>query len=309
MSASPTQLRATIAQTVARTATSEGEVATSVPHLLLFRREEVTQPCACLIEPSVVLVVQGTKQVLVGDVAYPYDVDHFLVTSLDLPATSQVIDASRERPCLGLVLKLDLQMIAELIAHGGITPPSERNSDRGLSLGSVTVPLLEAFKRLVDLLGEPDAIPVLSPLIQREIHFRLLGSDQGARLWQIASSGSQSQRIARAIDWLKQNFATTLRVPELAERVQMSPSSLHHHFRQLTAMSPLQYQKWLRLHEARRLMVNEHLDAASAAFRVGYESPSQFSREYSRLFGSPPRRDVDTLLQRHVVPPRSPVPA
>jgi AraC-like DNA-binding protein len=161
---------------------------------------------------------------------------------------------------------------------------------------------MEAFKRLVDLQDEPQAIPVLSPLIQREIHFRLLGSDQGARLWQIASSGSQSQRIARAIDWLKQNFAATLRVPELAERVQMSPSSLHHHFRQLTAMSPLQYQKWLRLHEARRLMLNEHLDAASAAFRVGYESPSQFSREYSRLFGSPPRRDVDTLLQRHAAP-------
>lgn len=193
-------LRATLAQVVARTATGEGELATSVPNLLLFRREEVTQPCACLIEPSVVLVVQGTKQVLVGDVAYPYDTDHFLVTSLDLPATSQVIDASREQPCLGLVLKLDLQMIAELIAHGGLTPPAERNSDRGLSLGSVTVPLLEAFKRLVDLLDEPAAIPVLSPLIQREIHFRLLNSDQGARLWQIASTGSQSQRIARAID-------------------------------------------------------------------------------------------------------------
>jgi len=309
MSASATQLRATLAQTVARAATCEGEVATPVPHLLLFRREEVTQPCACLIEPSVVLVVQGTKQVLVGDVAYPYDVDHFLVTSLDLPATSQVIDASQAQPCLGLVLKLDLQVIAELIAHGGITPPAERNSERGLSLGSVTLPLLEAFKRLVDLLDEPEAIPVLSPLIQREILFRLLNSDQGARLWQIASSGSQSQRIARAIDWLKLNFAQPLRVPELAERVQMSASSLHHHFRQLTAMSPLQYQKWLRLHEARRLMVNEHLDAASAAFRVGYESPSQFSREYSRLFGSPPRRDVDTLLQRHVAPQRSPVPA
>lgn len=302
-------LRATLAQVVARTATGEGELATPVPNLLLFRREEVTQPCACLIEPSVVLVVQGTKQVLVGDVAYPYDTDHFLVTSLDLPATSQVIDASREQPCLGLVLKLDLQMIAELIAHGGLTPPAERNSDRGLSLGSVTVPLLEAFKRLVDLLDEPAAIPVLSPLIQREIHFRLLNSDQGARLWQIASAGSQSQRIARAIDWLKMNFAEPLRVPELAERVQMSASSLHHHFRQLTAMSPLQYQKWLRLHEARRLMVNEHLDAASAAFRVGYESPSQFSREYSRLFGSPPRRDVDTLLQRHVTTQRTPVPA
>ena len=293
------QLRSTLAQVVARTLTCEGETATAVPNLLLFRREEVTQPCACLIEPSVVLVVQGTKQVLVGDEAYPYDIDRFLVTSLDLPATSQVIDASGDKPCLGLVLKLDLQVIAELIAHGGIQPPLQRGSDRGLSLGSVTAPLLEAFKRLLELIDEPQAIPVLSPLIQREIHFRLLGSDQGARLWQIASAGSQSQRIAKAIDWLKQHYAQPLRVPELAERVQMSPSSLHHHFRQLTAMSPLQYQKSLRLHEARRLMLNEHLDAASAAFQVGYESPSQFSREYSRQFGSPPRRDVDTLLLRH----------
>lgn len=300
MSAPRLQLRSHLAQTVARTLTGEGEMATAVPHLLLFRREEVSPPCACLIEPSVVLVVQGTKQVLVGDVAYPYDVDHFLVTSLNLPATSQVIDASAEQPCLGLVLKLDLQVIAELIAQGGIQPPMARGSEPGLTLGSVTTPLMEAFKRLTDLLDEPSAIPVLSPLIQREIHFRLLNSDQGARLWQIATAGSQSQRIARAIDWMKQHFAEPLRVSDLAERVQMSPSSLHHHFRQLTAMSPLQYQKWLRLHEARRMMLNEHLDAASAAFRVGYESPSQFSREYSRLFGAPPRRDVDTLLQRHL---------
>ena len=155
--------------------------------------------------------------------------------------------------------------------------------------------LLAPFDRLLALLDEPAAIPVLAPLIEREIHYRLLLSDQAARLWQIASVGSQSHRIAKAIDWLKTNYARPLRVDELAAHVQMSLSSLHHHFRQLTAMSPLQYQKWLRLNEARRLMLNERHDAASAAFMVGYESPSQFSREYGRLFGAPPKRDIEGL--------------
>ena len=178
--------------------------------------------------------------------------------------------------------------------------PVERLNDRGvgIGLGSVTPVLLEAFKRMLDLLDDPGAIPVLAPLIEREIHYRLLKSDQAARLWQIASVGSQSHRVAKAIDWLKTNYTATLRIDDLASRVQMSTSSLHQHFRQLTAMSPLQYQKWLRLNEARRLMLNENLDAASAAFEVGYESPSQFSREYTRLFGTPPKRDIEGLRRK-----------
>jgi AraC-like DNA-binding protein len=167
-----------------------------------------------------------------------------------------------------------------------------------MAVGAVTRTLLEALKRLTDLLNEPDAIEVLAPMVRREIHYRLLTSQQSGRLRQIASVGSQSHVVARAIDWLKANYASPLRIEELARRVHMSPSSLHHHFRQLTAMSPLQYQKWLRLDEARRLMLNEGFDAARAAFEVGYESPSQFSREYSRQFGSPPRRDVVSLRSR-----------
>ena len=291
-------LRHALAQAIGQSTIDEESCATLIPNLLFFRRDEVTEPCACLVEPSVVVVAQGTKQVLLGGEAYPYDRDHFLITSLDLPASSQVIEASSSEPCLGLVLKLDLKIIAELIAQGGLTPPSDRAHDRGVTLGHITEELLEAFTRLVDLQREPSAIPVLAPLIQREIHFRLLTSDQAGRLWQIASAGSQSQRIAKAIDWLKVHFDKPLRIDELADRVQMSTSSLHHHFRQLTAMSPLQYQKWMRLNEARRLMLSERFDAASAAFRVGYESASQFSREYSRLFGAPPRRDVESLLQR-----------
>lgn len=292
------ELHGALARVIASRTVGNEDCATSIPALLFFRREAITQPCACLVEPSVVLVAQGTKQMLVGDEVYPYDLDRFLITSVDLPASSQVTDASPDKPCVGLVLKLDLRVIADLIAQGGLTPPGERAADRGMALGEITIPLLEAFKRLLDLLDDPAAIPVLSPLIQREIHYRLLMSDQAARLWQIVSAGSQSQRISKAIDWLKINYAQPLRIEELAGRIQMSPSSLHHHFRQLTAMSPLQYQKWLRLNEAKRLMLNEHLDAASAAFQVGYESPSQFSREYGRLFGAPPKRDIEGLLRR-----------
>ncbi len=149
--------------------------------------------------------------------------------------------------------------------------------------------------RLLALLDEPDAIPTLAPMFQREIHYRLLTSDQASRLRQIASVDSQGYKIAKAIDWIKLNYASPLRVEYLAACAQMSTPTFHHHFRQLTAMSPLQYQKWLRLHEAKRLMLNEHLDAADAAFQVGYESPSQFSREYSRLFGAPPKRDIAAL--------------
>ncbi|MDN5597624.1 MAG: AraC family transcriptional regulator, partial [Pseudomonas sp.] len=194
--------------------------------------------------------------------------------------------------------KLDLRMLAELIAQGGLPPVRERAVMKGVGIGTVTDGMLAAFARLVTLLDEPEAIPVLAPLIQREIHYRLLKSDQAGRLRQICSVDGQGYRIAKAIDWLKLNFDGALRVEELAARVQMSAATFHHHFRQLTAMSPLQYQKWLRLNEARRLMLNEHQDVSSAAFKVGYESPSQFSREYSRLFGVPPKRDMAALRGR-----------
>lgn len=277
------------------------DVATALPELGLFRREAQTEPCACRVEPAVVLVVQGAKQLLLGGRTYPYDAQHFVVTSLDLPAASQVLQASPVEPCLGLVLKLDLQLLAELIAQGGLPAPRGKPSDGSAMLGRVTPALLDAFVRLTNLLGEDSTTQrVLAPLIVREIHYRLLRSDVAPRLWQIASVGKPGQRIARAIDWLRQHYAQPLRIEQLADLVQMSPSSLHAHFKQLTAMTPLQYQKWLRLHEARRLMLNERLDAAQAAFRVGYESASQFSREYARLFGAPPRQDVRTMRSRFI---------
>lgn len=273
---------------------------TPIPHLSLFRREAPMAPCVCLVEPSVILVVQGEKQMLVGGQAYPYNIERFLVTSLDLPANSQIIAASPEKPCLGLSFKLDLRIMAELVAQGALPLPKERTNapDSSIGIGTVTPGLLEPFKRMLDLLDEPASIAILAPLIEREIHYRLLLSDQAMRLMQIASVGSQGHRVAQAIDWLKIHYTETLRIDDLASRVKMSASSLHHHFRQLTAMSPLQYQKWLRLNEARRLMLNEDSDAADAAYTVGYESPSQFSREYTRLFGTPPKRDVEVLRRK-----------
>jgi AraC-like DNA-binding protein len=291
-------LHAAMARIIARHTEGLEDCTTPVPNLLFFRREAPTRPCACLVEPSIVLVVQGVKQMLMGEEAYAYDTGRFLITSLDLPASSQVVEANLDKPCLGMTLKLDLRTMAEMIAQGCLPPPDNRSTDRGMGLGTMTPALLEPCKRLLDLIEEPNAIPMLAPLIQREIHYRLLLSDQATRLWQIASVGSQSHWVAKAVDWLKVNYAQPLRVEELAARARMSPSSLHHHFRQLTAMSPLQYQKWLRLNEARRLMLNENYDAANAAFHVGYESPSQFGREYNRLFGAPPKRDIDGLRRK-----------
>ena len=294
----PNAIRAALARTIERWTEGNEDRPTPIPDLVFFRREAPTPPGICQVEPSVVLVVQGAKRMLVGEDVYAYDSEHFLVASLDVPASSEVVEASPDRPCLGLVLKLDLRIMAELVAQTHLPPPKDRSVARGMALGTVTPTLLESFKRLTDLLDEPDAIEVLAPLVQREIHYRLLTSDQAGRLRQLASVGSQSHFVARAIEWLKANYASPLRVEELAERVHISSSSLHHHFRQLTAMSPLQYQKWLRLNAARRLMLNQGFDAASAAFEVGYESPSQFSREYARLFGAPPKRDVVTLRSK-----------
>lgn len=284
-----------LAQVIGSQISKPGDYGTAITGLGFFRREHPAPPIICMVEPSIILVVRGEKQLWVGGEGYPYNTSKFLITSLDLPANSEVLVASRDKPCLGLTLKLDLRMLAELIAQSDLPPTRDRAVVKGVGIGSVTQPMLVSFERLLALFDEPESIPVLAPLIQREIHYRLLQSDQAGRLRQITSVDGQGYRIAKAIDWLKLNYASALRVDELAARVQMSTPTFHHHFRQLTTMSPLQYQKWLRLNEAKRLMLNEHQDVSSAAFKVGYESPSQFSREYRRLFGVPPKRDIAVL--------------
>jgi len=270
---------------------------TAVPGLLLFRRDEPTEPISSMYEPSICLVAQGAKRVLLGEDTYVYDAHHYLITSVHLPTMVQIIGASREKPYLGLRLKLDQREMSHLMADSNLPPPRTQQSSRGMATGEVTLPLLTAFQRLIDLLADEKDIPILAPIIQREIIYRLLVGDQGARLRQIASAGSQSHQIARAIDWLKGNFTRPLSIDDIAAQARMSTSTFHHHFRSMTALSPLQFQKRLRLQEARRLMLAEHMDAATAALRVGYESPSQFSREYNRFFGAPPLRDITSLRQ------------
>jgi AraC-like DNA-binding protein len=286
-----------LAKSIARWTDKPDRIMTAIPGLSLFRRDEPTQPASAMYEPSICLTTQGAKRVLLGDDTYVYDPHNFLITSVDLPTVVQIIKASREKPFLGLILKLDRREISQLMVDSNLPPPRPQQASRGMATGEVTLPLLTAFQRLIDLLAEPKDIPILAPIIQREIFYRLLVGDQGVRLRQMASAGSQSQQIARAIYWLKGNFTQPLRIDHLATQVNMSTSTFHHHFRALTAMSPLQYQKWLRLYEARRLMLTENQDATTAAFQVGYESPSQFSREYSRLFGNSPLRDIANLRQ------------
>lgn len=276
-------------------ATRPGDFPTLIDDLSVYRRNEPCPPVTCMVEPSIVVVVQGAKQMVIGGDAYPYDTGSFLVTCLNLPAHSAVIEASEQAPCLGLLLKLDLRTLAELIAQDDQLQPPAKALEVSAGVGTVTPHLLSSLGRLIDLLQEPKAVPVIWPLLQREIHYRLLMTDQAPLLRHIASIGSKGHRIGRAIDWIKLNYALPLRVEDLAEQVRMGLSTFHQHFRLLTAMSPLQYQKWIRLNEARRMMLNENLDAATAAFKVGYESPSQFSREYGRQFGAPPKRDIGEL--------------
>jgi AraC-like DNA-binding protein len=286
-----------LGKSIAQWTESGDQTTTAIPGLALSRREEPTQPRSHMYEPIICLIAQGVKRVLLGDDTYVFDSHHFLITSLDLPTVVQIIKASREEPYLSLRMKLDQAEISHLMVDSNLPLPRTQHSGCGMAIGEVTLPLVTAFQRLIDLLSEPKDIPILAPIIKREIFYRLLVGDQGMRLRQMASAGSQSQQIARVIGWLKGNFTQPLHIDELAKQVNMSTSTFHHHFRALTAMSPLQYQKWLRLNEARRLMLTEHVDAATAAFQVGYESPSQFSREYGRLFGAPPLRDITKLRQ------------
>lgn len=284
--------REALGEKITRWTQKESAVGTAIPGLGLRRFTAPTEPTSYMHEPSICLVAQGAKRVFLGEEDYVYDGHHYLITSVGLPVVAQITEASPDKPYLGLILKLDLRELAQLMVDSSLPISRVQQAGRGMAVSKLSVPLLNAFERLIDLLDEPSDIPVLAPLVQREILYRLLMSDQGPRLRQIATAGSHSHQIARTLDWLKENFSKPLRVDELASSAGMSTSTFHQHFRIMTAMSPLQYQKWIRLHEARRLMLMEHQDATSAAFQVGYESPSQFSREYSRLFGAPPLRDI-----------------
>lgn len=287
--------RRELAGIIARHTPGDGSHATAVPSLSLHRRSGPTEPMCALYQPALTVAVQGAKRVVLGGRPYLYDSGHYLVTSIDLPVAAQVVQASPEVPNLCLALDLDARRMSALMSETALPRPRAAPLERGLSVSPLSAQLLNALLRLARLLDSPEDIPILAPLVEREVLYRLLTGDQGMRLRHIAVSESRAHQVARAIDWLKRHYAQPLRIEALAQAVNMSTSSLHHHFKAITALSPLQYQKQLRLQEARRLMLTELLDAAAAGRRVGYESASQFSREYSRLYGAPPLRDIALL--------------
>lgn len=268
---------------------------TAIAQLDLTRSDAVSTALHGVYQPILAIVVQGQKEVLLGEERYQYGAEQYLVVSVDLPLSSFVVQATPDRPYLGLKLNLDPMQLCDLVAQMSSSVGKKENSVRGISVSNVDVEAIECAFRLVKLLDTPQHIPILAPLMIRELYYHLLIGEQGEAVRQIATSSSNMQRIASAIKLIEAEFTQPMRIENLARRVSMSTSSFHQHFKQVTSMSPLQYQKQLRLLEARRLMLAENADAAYAAYRVGYESPSQFSREYSRLFGAPPIRDIERL--------------
>ena len=290
-------LRGILADEVARFAQNDGDHNTAIPELTLHRRSTPTEPLHCIYNLGLGVVAQGDKQVLIGSETIPYGPGQSMLTTIDLPVVSHVTRASAREPFLGMMLTLDVRLVVQIATELDVARPRGADAYRSISFAPLAPALLEALVRLVRLLDEPTLAPRLAPLIQQEIVLRLLTGPHGPQLLHLVASGSPSQQIAKSVSWLKQNFVETLRIDDVAHRAHMSPSTFRQHFRALTGVSPLQYQKQLRLQEARQLMLNENLDAGSAAGRVGYESPSQFSREYSRLFGAPPQRDVTRLRE------------
>ena len=279
---------------VGRLATAEGFNRTPIPRLALSRSSQPTEPMHAMHEPALCIVLQGRKRVILGDRVYHYDASRYLVVSVDLPVIGHVVEASAALPYLGLRLDLDPAMLAAIMLEADPGDPVA-GAGPGLAVDPASPELLDAMLRLVRLLETPRDIAMLAPLAEREILYRLLCGEDSARLRQIATAESRLHQVSRAIGWIKGNYDKAFSLEKLAQEACMSPSALHQHFKAVTAMSPLQYQKQLRLQEARRLIMSTALDAASAGFRVGYESPSQFSREYRRLFGAPPLRDASRL--------------
>src|ERR1700685_1706784 len=286
------ELRGELRRKIAAHTANAGAHATAIPGLTLYHR---TAPSPCypaMYEPSLNVFVQGRKRITLAGTTYLCDESTFLLSAVDVPVVSQIAAASEAVPLLSLLLKLDMAIVREILSQEEFHAADGSSLARGIAIGKTTVDLLRPFCRLLDLLDAPQDIPFLSNLVQREIVYRLLRGPQGERLRAIATLGDQSHRTAKAIAWLRANYTKPLRVEKLAEIARMGMSTLHHHFRALTAMSPLQYQKQLRLVAARERMLVEGIDAACAAFERGYESASKFNREYKRLFGHPPMRDV-----------------
>jgi AraC-like DNA-binding protein len=265
---------------------------------LLFNRFSTpTEPLHGVSRPSLCVIAQGSKEVLLGASRYRYDPAHYLLATAELPVVGQVVEASAERPYLSLRLELDPALVGSVMVEAGHVSSRNGGDARAMDVSPLDAELLDATVRLVRLLGSPAEERMLRPLITREIVYRLLMGEQGSRLRHVALLGGHTGHIAEAITRLRRDFNQPLRIDSLARELGMSTSGFHHHFKAVTAMSPLQFQKQLRLQEARRILLGENLDAVSAGYRVGYDDASQFSREYKRLFGQPPVRDVERLRE------------
>lgn len=272
-----------------------GDHATSLPGVSFHRRNEATEPLHCIYTLSLCLVVQGEKKIQLGSEFYDCVPGDIVLSTIDLPVISHVSKASVHEPFLAVLCQLDISLLFEVNTELGFPPPRKEWPYKPLSIENASHDILNIFSRFVGLHGEPDLQPHILPLVQKELLIRLLNGPQGAHLRKIVAAGSPSKQIAEAVRWLKQNFKETVCTETLAANANMSPSNFRKHFRAITGISPLQFQKKLRLQEARELMLFENKDASQASSNVGYESASQFSREYSRMFGSPPRKDIENL--------------
>jgi AraC-like DNA-binding protein len=265
------------------------------PGLFLARSSRPTEHIHSVFTPAFCVIAQGSKQVLLGEEVFRYDPGHYLISTVDLPIVSQVVDAAPEEPYLSVRLDLDATLVASVLMESGLETRKGDAAVKAMDVSSIDADLLDAVVRLVRLLDSPDELRMLGPLVMREIVYRLLRGEQGARLSHLLAAGADARRISRAVKQLREHFDEPLKIETIARDLGMSVSGFHHHFKSVTAMSPVQFQKQLRLQEARRLMLGEDLDVASAGFRVGYEDPSYFSREYKKLFGAPPQRDIANL--------------
>jgi AraC-like DNA-binding protein len=285
-----------LVERVARAVRKDGR-AEPLKGLRLHRESSSKELVHSVSLPAFCVIAQGSKEVFLGDDRYQYDPMHYLLATAELPIVSHVIEASQERPYLSLSVRLDPTLVGSVMVEAGHVPSRSRAGVRAINVSPLDASLLDAVVRLVRLMDTPAEAPFLLPLITREIVYRLLMGEQGDRLRHIALRGGHTHRIARAIERLRNEFDQQLRIDDIAQDLGMSVSSFHHHFKAVTAMSPLQFQKQIRLQEARQLMLGEGLDAASAGYRVGYNDASHFNREYKRLFGLPPLRDVERLRE------------
>lgn len=278
---------------------ADGVLETAIPHLFIISYSEISEPAYRVYKPAFCVIAQGSKEVFLAQERFEYGLANYLISSMNLPVVGQIIKASAEIPYLSLKLEFTHDQILEVINEANIRIVPNDNAKRALFVGDMEHALMDATLRLVELLNRPEDIPFLAPLITKEILYTLLKGPYGVTLGQIAMDGSNAYRIREAIDQITTHFTQSMRVEELAEAANMSLSSFHRNFKEVTGMSPIQFQKQLRLQEARRVLLSESAEAAEVAFRVGYESASQFSREYSRMFGSPPRSDVKQLKEMY----------